>query len=95
MKTKTILLTLTTLFAAAESGDAQTAPNDKKVLVAYFSQSVNHLFSIQQTYYDNLAQTHGRASECIGCRKCERSCPQHLPIVDDLKRVAATFETAG
>ncbi|MFR6414635.1 MAG: 4Fe-4S dicluster domain-containing protein [Alistipes shahii] len=53
------------------------------------------LFSIQQTYYDNLAQTHGRASECIGCRKCERSCPQHLPIVDDLKRVAATFETAG
>lgn len=32
-------------------------------------QSVNHLFSIQQTYYDNLAQTHGRASECIGCRK--------------------------
>ena len=58
-------------------------------------QSVNHLFSIQQTYYDNLAQTHGRASECIGCRKYERSCPQHLPIVDDLKRVAATFETAG
>ena len=39
MKTKTILLTLTTLFAAAESGDAQTAPNDKKVLVAYFSHS--------------------------------------------------------
>ena len=58
-------------------------------------QSVNPLFSIQQTDYDNLAQTHGRASECIGCRKCERSCPQHLPIVDDLKRVAATFETAG
>ena len=56
---------------------------------------MNHLFSIQQTYYDNLAQTHGRASECIGCRKCERSCPQHLPIVDDLKRVAATVETAG
>ena len=41
MKTKTILLTLTTLFAAAESGDAQTAPNDKKVLVAYFSHSGN------------------------------------------------------
>ena len=58
-------------------------------------QSVNHLFSIQQTYYDNLAQTHGRASECIGCRKCERSCPHHLPSVDDLTRVAATFETAG
>ena len=58
-------------------------------------QSVNHIFSIQQTYYDNLTKTHGRASECIGCRKCEKSCPQHLPIVDDLKRVAAAFETAG
>lgn len=55
-------------------------------------QSVNHIFSIQQAYYDNLTQTHGRASECIGCRKCERICPQHLPIVDDLKRVAETFE---
>ena len=58
-------------------------------------QSVNHLFSVQQTYYDNLTKTHGRASDCIGCRKCEKSCPQHLPIVDDLKRVAAAFETAG
>ncbi len=58
-------------------------------------QSVNHIFSIQQTYYDNLTKTHGRASECIGCRKCEKSCPQHLPIVEDLKRVAAVFETAG
>ena len=57
-------------------------------------QSVNHIFSIQQTYYDNLTLTHGRASECIGCRKCERSCPQHLPIVEELKRVAAAFETA-
>ena len=56
-------------------------------------QSVNHIFSIQQAYYDNLTQSHGRASECIGCRKCERICPQHLPIVDDLKRVAETFET--
>ena len=58
-------------------------------------QSVNHLFSVQQTYYDNLTKPHGRASDCIGCRKCEKSCPQHLPIVDDLKRVAAAFETAG
>lgn len=55
-------------------------------------QSVNHIFSTSQAYYDNLTQTHGRASECIGCRKCERICPQHLPIVDDLKRVAETFE---
>lgn len=56
-------------------------------------QSVNQGFSVQQTYYDNYALTHGKASDCIACRKCERSCPQHLPIVEYLKMVAATFES--
>ena len=55
-------------------------------------QSVNQGFSVQQTYYDNYALTHGKASDCIACRKCERSCPQHLPIVEYLKKVAETFE---
>ena len=58
-------------------------------------QAVNHLFSVQQTYYDNLTRTHGRASQCIACRKCEKSCPQHLPIVEYLRQVAATFEPAN
>lgn len=55
-------------------------------------QSINQGFSIQQVYYDTLVETHGRASECIACRKCETICPQHLPIVDLLRQVAATFE---
>ena len=54
--------------------------------------SLNKGFAIQNTYYQNLAKTHGKASDCIACRKCERSCPQHLPIVEDLKQVAALFE---
>lgn len=55
-------------------------------------QSANKGFAVQSVYYDNLAQSHGRASECIGCRKCEKSCPQHLPIVDHLRQVAEAFE---
>ena len=47
-------------------------------------QSVNHLFSIQQTYYDNLAQTHGRASECIGCRKCAKAA-RELFVIEGFK----------
>lgn len=55
-------------------------------------QALNRGFSIQSVYYENLARTHGKASQCIACRQCERSCPQHLPIVDYLRQVAATFE---
>ena len=35
---------------------------------------------------------HGKASACIRCGKCEKVCPQHLPIRELLKKVAATFE---
>ena len=45
-------------------------------------------------YYNNVltGEGHGRASECIRCGKCEKVCPQHLPIRELLKKVAATFE---
>ena len=35
---------------------------------------------------------HSKASECIRCGKCERVCPQHLPIRELLQQVAKTFE---
>ena len=45
-------------------------------------------------YYNNVltGEGHGRASECIRCGRCEKVCPQHLPIRELLKKVAATFE---
>lgn len=55
-------------------------------------QSTHKGFAVQTVYYANLTQTHGRASDCIGCRKCEKSCPQHLPIVEHLRRVAGKFD---
>ncbi len=35
------------------------------------------------------------ASQCIGCGKCERHCPQNLPIRRELKNASRELETAG
>ena len=45
-------------------------------------------------YHDNVhtAEGHGRASDCIRCGRCERECPQGLPIRHLLEEVAAEFE---
>ena len=45
-----------------------------------------------QPIYDMLIKTHSKASECIGCRKCENSCPQKLKITEYLKDVARVME---
>ncbi|MBR4200029.1 MAG: aldo/keto reductase [Oscillospiraceae bacterium] len=43
--------------------------------------------------YQAQAENGGRASDCLQCGQCEAHCPQHLPIIDLLQRVAETYET--
>lgn len=49
-------------------------------------------WTTQGGYYNNLTRQFGKASACVGCKKCEKVCPQHLHIADYLKEVAAHFE---
>ena len=44
-------------------------------------------------YYHNVHTAPGRkASDCLKCGKCEKACPQHLPIRQLLEDVAKEFE---
>ena len=44
-------------------------------------------------YYNDVHTSEGRkASDCIKCGKCEKACPQHLPIRKLLADVADAFE---
>ncbi|MBR2764944.1 MAG: aldo/keto reductase [Blautia sp.] len=49
-------------------------------------------WTINFTNYEILSKDFGKASECIACGQCEGVCPQHLPIIEKLRDVAAHYE---
>jgi predicted aldo/keto reductase-like oxidoreductase len=42
--------------------------------------------------YQTLTDEGKDASKCIACGKCERACPQHLPVIRYLKEIRSTME---
>lgn len=63
------------------------------VLFACYNEKTIFKSWNQDYYYGNiLTRDHGKASDCLECGKCEKICPQHLPIRTLLKDVAKEFE---
>ena len=46
----------------------------------------------QNFYYSIITNGAGKAGDCIGCKGCERVCPQHLEISALLKKVSKEFD---
>ena len=51
-------------------------------------------WTVNFSNYSRLAETRGRAKDCVACGQCEEACPQHLKIIDLLKDVSAHFDGA-
>lgn len=56
------------------------------------AKTVFHDWNADCYYNDVHTINNGKASDCIRCGKCEKVCPQHLPIRELLEKVAKTFE---
>ena len=42
--------------------------------------------------YKDATKDKGLASQCLACGACEGHCPQHIEIIEELKKIAADYE---
>ena len=60
-------------------------------LFAFSNRRAQSGRTLRQEYREAMAES-SKASDCIGCGRCEEACPQKLPIRKLLERVAFEFE---
>ncbi|MBR4203640.1 MAG: aldo/keto reductase [Candidatus Methanomethylophilaceae archaeon] len=63
-----------------------------EVFAAANKQLGNGQMDEAKAAYREAVSIGGKASQCIGCRKCENACPQKLKVVDLLKQASEMLE---
>ncbi len=63
-----------------------------EMISCFNRKAVFNSWNENQYYRSVLTKEGGKASECIKCGKCEKICPQHLPIRSILQDIAKEFE---
>lgn len=52
----------------------------------------NKGWTVNFANYAALTKKFGKAADCIACGQCEAACPQHLPIIETLKKVSSHYD---
>ncbi len=79
-------------------GYCMPCPNKVDIPMAFHCYNVKYSEGKQSGMWEYVQSTAMRretssASQCIGCGKCERLCPQGIPIREKLKEAAKELET--
>jgi predicted aldo/keto reductase-like oxidoreductase len=64
-------------------------PNEVNIHVCFNAYNDYYMFGKSDLY--NWIRPEQRASNCLECGECETHCPQHIPIMEELKNVAELF----
>lgn len=74
-------------------GCPQNIPINQIFRVLNNLDKYNNLSASKWEYKDSVTdEDRNGADACIGCGQCEAICPQHIEIIDNLKRAAEIFE---
>jgi len=79
---------------------AKVCPNDIGISGSFAAMNSLTLYrnpDAAKSQLQWLVEGHDRkpASECVKCGACEKACPQHIKIRDELEKVSAVFEAKG